>query len=61
MDFPKAIGTKKFALLALCSNPFPTSSVTFVRNPEVFIRGFKMMDLQRLSTPVITATSTSAT
>jgi hypothetical protein len=61
MDFPMAIGTKEFALLKLRSNPLPTSSVTFVRNPEVFIRGFKMMDLQRLSTSVITAASTSAT
>ena len=59
MGFTMAIGTKKFAFFQLRSNPIPTSSVTFIRNPEVFITRFEMMNFEGLHTSVITATNTS--
>ncbi len=44
MGFTMAIGTKKLAFSQLRSNPIPTSSVTFIRNTEVFITRFEMVD-----------------
>ena len=45
MDFTVAIGTEEFTLPKFLSNPIPTSSVPFIRNPEVFIGGFEVMYL----------------
>jgi len=44
MDFPMAIGAKQFALPKLLSNPIPTPGIPFIRDPEIFIRRFKMMN-----------------
>jgi len=45
MDFSMAVGAQKLALLQFPSNPIPTSSVPFIRYPEIFFRGFEMMNL----------------
>jgi hypothetical protein len=58
MEFTMTVGTKKLTFLELLSNSFPTPGVSSIRDPEVLIRGFEMMNFQRLRTSIITATST---